>query len=493
MPSLRHRLILSYLLVVTIGMLIAGTLAWWSVEQLYLRTQQANLLAQARLLANSAPVFSELPAPTSAYNQSTNMLPGISTRMIDAQGSVVLDLQAALLDDQRFSGVVPDLSQSTPTLISPAELRQRPEIVQALAGSEATAVREVPGSDGRRALYAAVPVLNNIGTVERLVYLSTPLPSVGWSVLPAEMRWQWLAASGVALLIASWVGWWLAVRIVRPLHQLAEAAAAVGRGDLQHHVPEDPSAAEMYALGQHFNAMTTNLRQVDQAKTAFIADVSHELRTPLTIIKGTVETLQDGAINDLHTRDSFLTLIGGETDRLIQLVNDLLVLTRANAGALRLDLQPLQLEELARSRLRHFRPLAERQQISLEISAARDLPCISADPQRLTQVLDNLLANAIRHTPTGGQIAIEVSANQQAVMCSVRDTGSGISPQHLPFIFDRFYRADASRNRQQGGAGLGLAISKALIEAQGGSISVASSLHQGTTFYFQLPLDANCQ
>ena len=211
-----------------------------------------------------------------------------------------------------------------------------------------------------------------------MVYLATPLPDTRWPALPAGVRWQFIGFVAGAGLLASAAGLLLAGRISRPLGALAGAAHAVAAGDLNQTVPVDEGIAELATLGQAFNRMTANLRSADQAKNAFIADVSHELRTPLTVIKGTIETLQDGAIDDLPARGPFLDAMSRETERLIRLVNDLLVLTRADAGALNLQLAPVDLGELARSRCeqlnRAYWPAAR--QVSLEVV---DLPGEQAD------------------------------------------------------------------------------------------------------------------
>jgi signal transduction histidine kinase len=251
---------------------------------------------------------------------------------------------------------------------------------------------------------------------------------------------------------------------------------------------------ELDSLGQAFNRMTESLRQADQAKSAFVADVTHELRTPLTVIKGTLETLEDGALNDEEGRGPLLASMQRETDRLIRLVNDLLVLTRADAGTLNLNLQTLDLSQLARTRCEHFTLLAARRQVKLTVSVEDPATptYILGDADRLSQVLDNLLDNAIRYSPDGSTVTVGIRPIGVECECTVHDNGPGIPQKHLPMIFERFYRADASRNRQTGGAGLGLAIARALVSAQGGRISVESLEGEGTTVRFTLLSGGNC-
>ena len=205
----------------------------------------------------------------------------------------------------------------------------------------------------------------------------------------------------------------------------------------------------------------------------------------MTVIKGTIETLEDGALDDLDGRGPLLASMQRETERLIRLVNDLLVLTRADAGTLNMRIQPLDLSELVRARCEHFSALAARCQVKfyLTVIEAR----VMGDPDRLAQVLDNLLDNAIRYSPEGSVIVVDVCQSGNEIQCSIKDNGMGIPEKHLPFIFERFYRADSARDRQTGGAGLGLAIARALVESQGGKISAESPSGQGTTFRFSLP------
>jgi len=257
---------------------------------------------------------------------------------------------------------------------------------------------------------------------------------------------------------------------------------------LKQRIETDSNIAELHSLSSTFNDMAESLRQSDEAKKAFIADVTHELRTPLTVIKGTIETLEDGALDDAEGRGPLLTSMGGETDRLIRLVNELLVLTRADAGSLQLNLRPIDLDALVRTRCDVFSGLATRQGIQLECGSDwQSALHVLADPDRLSQVIDNLLDNAIRHSPANSTITVTIKPANEGLECSVSDQGTGIPAQHLPFIFERFYRVDSARNRKNGGTGLGLAIAQALVNAQGGQIRAQSVEGEGTTITFWLP------
>jgi signal transduction histidine kinase len=484
---IRLRLSLSHLIVLMIGMGLAGVLVWFSIEGLYLSTQRENLLAQARLTAATTQGSSLPLEPAEPYNQSLNVAPGIHTRLLGEEGAVLIGLPLT-------TGDVP--VQVPPAenrgFVPPEELLQRPEIQQALNGQAETAIRRVTSAEGRRVLYAAAPVVDENGEVVGIAYLATPLPPSG---LPSQLIWQLAGGVLVAALLAGLIGMLLARGIARPLESLDRAATAVSTGDLNQQVPVDGSIQEFNSLGQAFNKMTASLRKSDQVKNAFIADVTHELRTPLTVIKGTVETLEDGAIDDLEGRGPLLTSMQRETDRLIRLVNDLLVLTRADAGALNLDIRPIDLVKLARSRCEYLTPLATPHQVNLEVLAADSNPQgeLSAfgDADRLSQVFDNLLDNAIRHAPECSAITVTIQRVGDEIQCAVKDQGRGIPPEHLPYIFERFYRVESARDRHSGGSGLGLAIVHSLVLAQGGRITADSDKGQGTTITFWLPAHEN--
>ena len=502
--SLGARLALSYLLVILIGMGIVAPLAWLAVEQLYLNTQSANLLAQAELIAAALQAQTppaENPAP---YAQTTNVLPGIHTRVIDAQGAVVIDMAAPGQPVLSTGLDLPELAQNAAGLVNAEQLISRPEIAQARSGQPASAIRRVEVAGGRRVLYAAAPVFSSTGEVVQIVYLATPLPDTQWTTLPVRLRWQLVLVLLAAVLLASAAGLMLARRISRPLARLAEAAHAVAAGNLSQAVPEDPSISELTVLGQAFNSMTSSLLQADRTKTAFISDVSHELRTPLTVIKGTIETLEDGALDDHAGRGALLAAMSRETERLIRLVNDLLVLTRADAGALNLQLGSLDLVELARARCDHLARAAGQRLVRLIVSTDQqpDNPQLSqisgssgltvmADADRVAQVLDNLLDNAIRYAPDNSDVKVTIYREADHIACRVADSGCGIPARHLPFIFERFYRADPSRGREQGGSGLGLAIVRSLVQAQAGHVSADSREGQGTSITFWLPAAQN--
>lgn len=472
MQTIRARLSLNYLIVLLLGMTLAGALVWLAVSGLYVNTQRENLLAQAKLIAAGLQ-DSPLPTlPAEPYLQTSNVMPGIHTRLIGDSGAVVVGLPLS-------DGMI-QLPAEQAAPIPPRDLIQRPEIDSALKGIPATAIRRVLGN--QKVLYAAASVQNSSGQITGIVYIATPLPSGG---LPTHLILQLLGAVLLAFVLALTAGRLLARKISTSLEELANAATAVSKGDLRQSVSANIDISELQSVSQTFNEMVSNLRQADEVKKAFIADVTHELRTPLTVIKGTIETLEDGALDDLEGRAPLLTSMMRETDRLIRMVNELLVLTRADAGALQLNLQEVDLTELARMRCETLSLMASRQQVELKV-AGESYP-VSADSDRIAQVLNNLLDNAIRHSPVQSVVTVEVKAKEDGVECSVSDLGTGIPAKNLPFVFDRFYRVESSRDRISGGTGLGLAIARALVTAHGGRIFANSIEGRGTTITFWLP------
>ena len=233
----------------------------------------------------------------------------------------------------------------------------------------------------------------------------------------------------------------------------------------------------------------TELRRTESVRRDFVANVSHELRTPVAVLKALVETLQDGALEDPIAARDFLERMQVEVDGLARLVEELLELSRIESGQLRLCPQPVDLAGVVAAAAERLRPHAERQGLGLVVQPAGRLPPVQADPERIHQVVINLLHNAIKFTPPGGRITVSVELRDGHLCVAVADTGIGIAPEELPRLFERFYKAD--RSRGSGGSGLGLAIAKHLVQAHGGRIWAESPGEgYGATFIFTLPLAA---
>lgn len=288
-----------------------------------------------------------------------------------------------------------------------------------------------------------------------------------------------LGATGIALLL----GIWLARTLTRPLGDLTMAIRAMAGGQLEQRVQVN-SQDEIGEMAQAFNQMSVELARANQSRRQMTADIAHDLRTPLTVISGYVEALRDQVLDP--TVERFDTIFS-EVQHLLHLVEDLRTLSLADAGELKLNRQPTIPRVLLERMTAAYAQRAEQHQVRLIVDADDQLPMIQMDVERMAQVLGNLISNALRYTPPGGQICMAADRVASGLRLRVQDTGEGISSESLPYIFDRFYRADASRQREESESGLGLAIARSLVEAHGGTISVQSILGQGTTFSILLP------
>jgi two-component system OmpR family sensor kinase/two-component system sensor histidine kinase BaeS len=273
--------------------------------------------------------------------------------------------------------------------------------------------------------------------------------------------------------------------LTAPLSRLSEAAQAIGARDLSRRV-EVGGSDEVREVARAFNEMAAALEGAETLRRNLLADVAHELRTPLSVLQGNLRAILD----DVYALDKAeVARLYDETRLLSRLVSDLHELAQADAGHLALNRQPIQLAELVGSTAAAFGAAAETKGVTLDWQIPPDLPPVMADPARLIQVLHNLLDNALRHTPAGGSISLRAGCDDDDVWLAVQDSGEGISLEDLPRVFDRFYRADPARSRATGGAGLGLAIVRAIVEAHGGRVSAASQgmPGQGSTFTLRLP------
>ena len=305
-----------------------------------------------------------------------------------------------------------------------------------------------------------------------------------------------LLAAVVAGLAALLLTAGLSRRILKPVETLTTAARRMEKGDLSQRV-EVQSNDEIGELARAFNAMADGLTRLEGLRRNMVTDVAHDLRTPLSNIRGYLEALQDGVV---EPKPEVIDSLYEEAMLLNRLVDDLQELALAEAGQLRLERRPVAPADLVNRATEAARAQAAAEGIALQADLSEDLPLVNVDSQRIGQVLGNLLSNALTHTPSGGEIVIAArrclepsrrvveGARETQVAVSVSDTGEGIAPEHLPYIFERFYRADRSRSRATGGTGLGLAIARQLVEAHGGRIEVESEVGRGTQFTFTLPV-----
>jgi len=339
-------------------------------------------------------------------------------------------------------------------------------------------------------LAKAAPIAVDGKQVGRLLFTSTDFLNPQREPPEAQFLRQvnqaiLLGALGAAI-IALLLGVFLARSIARPVRELTLATQAVAQGDLGKQV-EVRTSDEIGELAASFNQMSQDLARARSLRQQMTADIAHDLRTPLSVIHGYTEALAEGK---LVGNPDMYAVMHDEARHLQMLIDDLRTLSLADAGEITLIRQTCEPRAvLERAAGAHASKAAEKQ-IRLSVQTPEDLPLIDVDPERMAQVFNNLVSNAVRYTPEGGEVMLSASAAAGSVLLQVRDSGAGIAPADLPNIFERFYRGDQARNIQEGESGLGLAIAKSLLEAQGGSIAVASELGQGTTFTLTLPVAA---
>ena len=324
--------------------------------------------------------------------------------------------------------------------------------------------------------------------------------TIGWLIfLPSIARWEpgspegnfllsvnqatlfsALGATGIALIM----GGILAYTLTRSLRELTAATKVLAKGELGYQV-KVRSRDELGELAASFNQMSSELEHSNLLRRKVTADIAHDLRTPLSVIMGYTEALNDGK---LDATQEMYAVLHAEALHLSHLVDDLKTLSLADAGELTLNYQHISPDILLNRTASAHRVQAEREKIDIRVEIAPDLPEIAVDVERMVQVLGNLMSNALRYTPAGGQICLSAVRTGQRIELVVADSGEGIHTEDLPYIFERSYRGDQARRRPEGESGLGLSIAKSLVEAQGGMIAVDSEVGIGTTFTIHLPI-----
>lgn len=436
-----RRLLLSYLLIIAV-----------TVVLLSLTIQNA-----AAQTAEASPALAErVPAVLANYFALHNSWEGVQAHLEEASQLTGLSLTLVDSQNQIIAATLPDWLNQT------------------------TSAASHPG--------LAVPVkANSTSAALGTVYLSGTLafPSASSADLTPGLLGVGLAVG----LLAMGLGLWLTRSISRPLLDLSRAAGRIGQGDYSVRV-QRRGQDEMATLAQAFNQMADGVSRVERLRRELVANVSHDLRTPLTVIRGYLEGLRSNQIADRRTAERAFEAMYTEVNCLLRLVNSLHQVTTLDAKAAELEHRPLSLAELSRDTLARLNPLIEAKGVALVNCIVADLPLVTGDVTRLGQVLFNLLDNALRHTPVGGTITLNAGQINSQLWLTVQDNGEGITSHALPHVFERFYRADPVRSRAEGGAGLGLAIVREIVEAHGGKVVAESNglPGQGSTFTLYLPL-----
>ncbi|MDB5075832.1 MAG: sensor histidine kinase, partial [Chloroflexi bacterium] len=425
------------------------------------------------------------------------------TELVDTKGKLL----AAATNDKVASGCV----EQHPGEVLPRADRQR-LINGALNGRVMSA--KVPfastcNGNGLSETAAAVPIYGASGRPIAVVLVRGAAIAPSWSQIFGTIILGFTAASVILIAftvlptlgLSSLAAMYFARGLTRRLGAVSHAASALAAGDLTQRVPVS-AHNEIGQLAEDFNRMASHLEQIMgelrsartqaeqalQSRQELVASVSHELRTPVAIVQAHLEALQN--VHALSNRGesnipaATMQALQSEMDRLATLVDDLFTLARAGTDAMQVHCAPIDVGSIVREVAALLRPLAQREgALTLTAETQPGLPLALADGERLRQILANLVRNAVRHTPEGGIIALGAAEEDQWLVLSVADTGEGIAPEHLPHIFDRFYRVDQARTRASGGAGLGLAIVKEFVVLMGGHVTVESNVNEGTCFH----------
>jgi signal transduction histidine kinase len=478
--SLRLRLFLSHALVIVIGLVVlfvALLLLLRQVETRRLQRQLGNTAAAVMRFGRGMPLND----------------PG-QPRMFDRLRRFSMDQRARVLLLDANGAITFDSAPPPAGNMEGARIPLNNTIATSSIAPENSAVGEFNDPAGQRWMYAAVPVASNANnTSASWLALAQPADGGPLANMADELGMPLLQALLIALVISAVVAALVARSIARPIQQVAAGAQAFAKGDYSQRVPmRGPS--EVQQLAGDFNDMATQVQSARQIERDFVANISHELKTPLTSIQGFAQALRDDDVTDDAGRQRAAQIIFAEADRMKLMVNELLDSARLESGELRMNFSVLRMNEIVQTCIYQMQPRADAAGVTIDANLANELPAITADGDRLLQVLTNLLDNALKHTPSGGNIIVETrtaqrsvnaKAGQPGVEISVSDNGAGIPPEDLPHIFERFYQADKSRSA--GGSGLGLAICKQIVEAHAGQISAQSALGMGTRVMVWLP------
>jgi len=461
--TFRTKLVGAFLLVI----LVSVALVYWLTERNV--TQQFSRFSSSRFAAGAtalAPVFVTYYEQNGSWQGIEHVLRPRALEQLRRQGGTINPGQIYLAVFTFRENLV--LADGQGMVVFNADV--------SLVG------RHLP----ENALSQGVPLLSGgqrVGTLLSGVMLSRFAP-VAQQFLHSLNR-STLLAGLLAALAALGVSAILVRQLAHPIDAMTRAVERITVGNYDEQL-DVTSQDKIGQLAQAFNSMSAKLKQSEQLRQQMTADVAHELRTPLSVIKGDLEALVDGVYP--ANQETFQSLLE-ETQRLSRLIDELRELSLLEAGELRLEKTPTDLVRVARQLLQAFRPTAQTKGVTLQLQSTEQLPTLVLDEDRMAQVLRNLLSNALRYTPPGGTVTLALGLEESRVHCTVSDTGPGIAQQALDNVFERFWRADEARAHFSGGAGLGLSICKALVEAHGGTMWAKSAEGEGSTFGFYLPVD----
>jgi two-component system, OmpR family, sensor histidine kinase BaeS len=451
MRSISSKLILAFLSIGVVSVLIIAATAVWSTRAEFIRflSDQTQYTIVTRLEEHHR-TYGSWERVESIFVYGNNMQPGMGP-------GTHMRRQPFALANSSGHIIIPNGPYRRGETLSPAALEQG-----------------IPIKEDGEVIGFLVPMRGQFeGTPRELQFIQ-------------RINRLLLYGALIGAVIALLLGVFLSRALTRPIRELTQATHAVSEGDLSQQVPIR-SNDELGELAQAFNKMSSELSRSINARKQMTADIAHELRTPLSLIIGHAEAVHDGVLPP--TRENF-EIIREEATRLEHLVNDLRILSLADAGELSINPQTLEPKRLLQEIASTYQLEAQGKNVRLELAIPSPLPIIEVDPGRMTQVLTNILDNALHHTPEGGRIVLSAKEAEDQVELAIQDSGPGLLAEDLERIFDRFYRTDASRQRDgafAGGSGLGLPIAKSIVQAHGGSISAESGPRKGLKVIVRLP------
>ena len=474
--SLRTRLLLALLGVVAVGLFIAGAVTWTSLRSFLMERVDQQLRAArvpVTMTLSSSISSGQLPFGPGGPDQ-TNLPPGTYGQLRDGSGTILNTISYSYGQSDQPTPVLPSPLPGSDSQVGGGAGGQATVFTAKSTGGPATGFRvlveRVPNLD--RVLIVAIPLTETRQTLGRL--------------LGAEVL-----VSLAVLVVLAIAAWFIVKRDLRPLETMAVTADAIAAGDLSKRVEPAERRTEVGRLGLSLNTMLARIEEAFAERAAtedklrrFLADASHELRTPLTSIRGYAEVFERGAKDDPEDLELAMRRIEEESKRMGVMVEELLVLARLGEGR-EPERAPVDLARIVNDAVGDARAAAPQRALTLETP---DELTVVGDDAQLRQVVANLLGNALRHTPDDAAVRVRVAADGDSATLEVADDGPGLEPDAAAKVFEPFYRADASRTRQTGGAGLGLAIVEAIVEAHGGTVTLRTAPGAGATFTVRLPL-----
>jgi signal transduction histidine kinase len=470
--NIRTKLTVSYLVLILAVMVLTSFFLLNIIEQYYI-TYHKNAMTTAANLASglSAGYLRSAPDVVTLSNVAEDFAHQINARVL-----ITDHRQKVLGDSLRVGGLV-------------GTTLEREEIMAALSGEEGQSVQYSEQSE-QWVMQVAVPVMSDDGNVIGAVFISSSLSYIYQDGVLDAIRSFLLLATVLSLLLAGFLGIFFAHRITVPIESLTAATEQIARGDLTQRVPVR-SKDEIGRLARQFNHMTGRLQEMTRQLREFVANASHEMRTPLTSLNILVKSLREYPLDE-EEREEFLEDIDLELERLIHLVENLLDLTRLDRLGAEDTMVMADVVPTVKNTLQILLKRAEEKGIVLDYSLPERTDPIFAVLHQIKQVVFNLVDNAIKYSPEGGTVTVALFQETERLILTVSDTGIGIPPEHREKIFERFYRIDKARSREQGGTGLGLAIVKEIVTRHGGEIWVeGNESAEGAKFVVTLPRAAN--